>query len=302
MPNRNVQSLPLLGAFDAIMTRGSITGAAEALSVTQSAVSKQLAQLREWLGDELFVRTSEGMEPTPHALGLREQVRSILDQAAELTSAVVMPPREFTGRFVLSAGDEVLARFLPRLVDRLDREAPRLRLVTLPLARDYRVRQLETGQVHLVVAVNWNAPELLMQRRLGSDDFVCVLHEKHPLARGNLTLKRYTDATHVLVAPFGGEKGVVDIELERLGKERRVCASVSGFHMVDGDLLGTSRLATLPSHVAQAVARKGPFVIKRVPLKLPPSEYHALWHPRFSSDPRLRWMLDAVTVGFGGSR
>ncbi len=298
MSNRNIRNLPLLEAFDAIMARGSIIGAAEAMNVTQSAVSKQLAQLRGWLSDELFVRTSHGMQPTSHALELREHVQSILRHAAALTSDEVTPPIEFTGKFVLSATDEMLTRLVPKLVDRLATEAPGMRLVTLPLVKDYLVRQLEAGQVHLVVAVNWHAPELLKQKRLGSDPFVCVMHKDHPLAGGNMTLKRFAEATHVLVAPLGGEKGVVDVALEREGLKRHVCASVSAFSMINEDLLGIARIVTLPSKVARHMAENGPYVIKRVPLDLPRTDYYALWHSRFSSEPRLRWMLDAVTELF----
>ena len=294
----NLKRLPLLQAFDAIMTRGSLVAAAESMHVTQSAVSKQLAQLRDWLNDELFVRTSDGMQPTPRALALRERVQSILDQAAELVSDGPPPPSEFTGQFVMSATDEILERIVPTLVNRLADEAPRLRLATLPVARDYSVRQLEAGQVNLLVAVNWHAPEPLKQRKLGSDRFVCVMHRKHPLASGNLTLKRYAGATHVLVAPLGHQRGVVDLELQRLGMQRHVCASVSAFHLVTEALLGKTRIATLPSRVADEMARSGPFVTKRVPLSLPTSDYFALWHPRYTAEPRLRWMLDAVTRAF----
>ncbi|MEM9623005.1 MAG: LysR family transcriptional regulator [Pseudomonadota bacterium] len=298
MKERNIRNLPLLEAFEAIMMRGSISGAAESMYVTQSAVSKQLNQLREWFGDELFVRTSKGMQPTPRALELRQAVQDLLTQARALFPEDVAKPQEFVGKFVLGATDEILARVVPPLVDRLAREAPDLRLTTLPVARDYLLDQLESGQVNLVVAVNWNAPELLKQRRLGSDPFVCVMHEQHPLAGGNLTLRRYADATHILVAPLGNDKGVVDLELEKHGLQRRICVSVSAFHMVDQQLLGTSRIATLPSRVAQQLTRGSPYITKRVPLALPETVYFALWHQRFSAEPRLRWMLAAISELF----
>ncbi|MEM7280060.1 MAG: LysR family transcriptional regulator [Pseudomonadota bacterium] len=298
MSNRNIRNLPLLEAFEAILTRGSIIGAAEAMNVTQSAVSKQLSQLRGWLDDELFVRTSEGMQPTPRALELRDGIHVILEQANNLTTEDVTPPKEFTGKFVLSATDDILTRLSSSLVTRISEKAPQLRLVTLPLRKDYYVRQLEAGQVNLVVAINWQAPDLLKQKRLGSDHFVCVMHQDHALAKRNMTLKRYVEATHVLAAPLGNEKGVVDLELEKLNLERRVCASVSAFNMIDDELLGTSRIATVPSRVAKNLARKYPYVTKRVPIGLPKSHYYALWHPRFSADSRLRWMLDCVSELF----
>ena len=294
MSIRNLKRLPLLEAFDAIMTRGSIVAAAEAMNVTQSAVSKQLAQLREWLDDELFVRTSDGMQPTPRALAMRERVEGILAQAADLASEGHVSPAEFTGEFVLSATDEVLHRIVPPLVNRLSEEAPHLRLIALPLARDYSAQHLESGRVNLLVAVNWHAPEQLMQKKLGTDKFVCIMHKDHALADGNLTLKRYAAATHVLVAPLGYKEGVVDVELQQRGMQRRVCASVPVFGMVTEALLGKDRICTLPSRVADRLVACGPFVRKPVPISLPVTDYYALWHPRFSADPRLRWMLSAV--------
>ncbi|MDJ0758249.1 MAG: LysR family transcriptional regulator [Woeseiaceae bacterium] len=301
MSSRNLKRLPLLEAFDAIMTRGSLVAAADAMNVTQSAVSKQLAQLREWLGDDLFVRTSDGMQPTPRALALRERIESLLEQAASLAREGSIQPADFTGEFVLSATDEVLDRLVPDLVGRLADEAPQLRLITIPIARDYSARQLEAGQVNLLVAVNWHAPDQLKQKRLGSDSFVCLMREDNPLADRNLTLKRYIDATHVLVAPLGYAEGVVDVELKQMGVERHVCASVPAFSMINESVLGGSRITTIPSRVAQRLADNGPFVVKRAPLKLPSTDYYALWHPRFTADPRLRWMLELVTASFGDS-
>ncbi|MEM9388604.1 MAG: LysR family transcriptional regulator [Pseudomonadota bacterium] len=298
MSIKNFKRLPLLEAFDAIMTRGSLVAAADAMQVTQSAVSKQLAQLREWFDDELFVRTSDGMQPTPRALALREQVEAILAQAAALVAQAPISPADFTGSFVISATDEVLMRLVSPLVSRLAYQAPRMRLITVPLARDYSVRELEAGQINLLVGVNWHAPDTLKLRKLATDPFVCVMRADNPLAGGNLTLRRYAKATHVLVAPLGYRKGVVDIELERLGMERHVCASVPAFSMIDAQLLGDTRITTVPSRVATRLAQAGTFVVKQVPLQLPATDYYALWHPRFSADPRMRWMLQEVADAF----
>ncbi len=301
MRKKNIKNLPLLEAFDAIMTRGSISHAAEFMNVTQSAVSKQLGQLRDWLDDELFVRTSDGMQPTPRAIAMHPQVQAILEQASGLTEPQNPGPRSFAGKFVLSTTDELVDRVVPLLVNQIAVEAPRLRLVTLPLVRDYLVRQLEAGQVNLVVAVNWQAPDLLKLKKLGSDPFVCVMHKNNALARGNMTVKRYASATHVLVAPLGGELGVVDLELAKLGLERHICASVSAFNMINENLLGTERITTVPSRVAKRLVESGPYVTKRVPVTLPPTNYYALWHPRFNAEPRLRWILEAVQQAFSDS-
>ena len=300
MSNWNLGNLRLLATFDAIMTRGSVGSAADAMNVTQSAVSKQLAQLRDWLGDDLFVRTSEGMSPTPRALAIRERVGSILDQAESLVTESTPTPSEFSGRFVLSGTDQLLHRLAPVLIERLAREAPRLQLAMLPLERDYHTRQLESGAVNLVIAINWRAPELLKQKLLGHDRFVCAMHRDHPLAGSRLTLKRYLSADHILVSPLGSEKGVVDIELDRRGLTRNVVASVPAFSMINAELLGKSRIVAVPTQVAKALEVSDELVVKEIPLPLPVSDYYALWHPRFSAEPRFRYLLTLIEEVFAG--
>jgi DNA-binding transcriptional LysR family regulator len=59
--------LNLLKAFDALMTEGRVTLAAEKIGLTQPALSNALNRLRHLFDDRLFVRTPEGMKPTARA-------------------------------------------------------------------------------------------------------------------------------------------------------------------------------------------------------------------------------------------
>ncbi|HWW69092.1 MAG TPA: LysR family transcriptional regulator, partial [Duganella sp.] len=72
--------LNLLVVFHEVFRERQISSAAKKLKVTQSAVSNALARLRRSVGDELFVRTTEGMQPTPYAERMSEQVAAALAQ------------------------------------------------------------------------------------------------------------------------------------------------------------------------------------------------------------------------------
>ena len=76
MTNQNTSNIRLqeLMVFHAILSNGSITSAAEALGVTQSSVSKQLRNLRQYFGDDLFVRSGYGMAATNKALSIAPQI------------------------------------------------------------------------------------------------------------------------------------------------------------------------------------------------------------------------------------
>ena len=76
--------LNLLMALDALLTEGSVTGAAERLQLSVPAMSRTLDRIRKMLGDPLFVRAGRGLVPTPRAEQLREPVHLLIAQAQQL--------------------------------------------------------------------------------------------------------------------------------------------------------------------------------------------------------------------------
>ena len=78
--------LNLLVHLDALLTERSVTRAAARVGIGQSAMSHNLARLRELFGDELLTRCSDGMRLTPRAVALVEPVRTMLAQVEVLVS------------------------------------------------------------------------------------------------------------------------------------------------------------------------------------------------------------------------
>src|ERR1700721_4613676 len=76
----NAFDLNLLVIFDAIMQAKTLTRAGQRLGMSQPAVSHALARLRHMLKDDLFVRTPEGMLPTPRAERMAGPVRAALQE------------------------------------------------------------------------------------------------------------------------------------------------------------------------------------------------------------------------------
>jgi len=66
--------LNLLVVFNQMLMERKVSGAAQKLGLTQPAVSNALNRLRKLLGDDLFLRTTRGMEPTPYARQLAEPI------------------------------------------------------------------------------------------------------------------------------------------------------------------------------------------------------------------------------------
>ena len=124
--SRDLPPLNALKAFEATARLNSVSKAAESLSVTHGAVSRQLKLLEEHLGIALFVKQGRGLKLTDAGSRLRDASAEAFERlrlvCAELSQAQAQAP------FVLGCSGSLLARwFIPRL-GRLNNDLPDLRL------------------------------------------------------------------------------------------------------------------------------------------------------------------------------
>jgi DNA-binding transcriptional LysR family regulator len=292
MTKKNTFDLRLqeLMVFHAILSNGSITAAAEALGVTQSSVSKQLKNLRECFGDELFVRSGRGMAATSKALAIAPQVSDLINSFEALSGEIEFDPWEIERDFVISTTDEIQHFLLSKLVSRITAESPKSRIIFKALDRDYAAKQLESGSVDLAITLNWHVPEHLMQKRLFSDDFVVLHREGHPLQGKKLTLKRYLSAAHMMVSPLGNVFGPIDEILNSYGQRRFVSLAVPYFMQVADALLDSDMLLTLQRRACEDLVSKHALAISELPLRTRPINYYLFWHKRYDKDSTNQWL------------
>lgn len=125
--------LNLMVALDALLTEGSVGGAAERLHLSSPAMSRTLARIRKALGDPVLVRSGRAMAPTPRALALRAEVREIVERAqAVFTPVGELEPATLQRTFTLLADDALLTLIGMRLLERLRQEAPGVCLRLIP--------------------------------------------------------------------------------------------------------------------------------------------------------------------------
>jgi LysR family transcriptional regulator, glycine cleavage system transcriptional activator len=131
MARARLPPLNAIKAFEAAARLGSFTRAAEELSVTHGAVSRQIRLLEEWLGTSLFIRTSRNAVPTRAGRELLAEAGPALDRLAG-ASLRVQSGGKASGVLHISALPTFAMRWLiPRLPE-LQREHPALetRIVT----------------------------------------------------------------------------------------------------------------------------------------------------------------------------
>jgi DNA-binding transcriptional LysR family regulator len=305
--NPNRIDLNLLKVFDAILQTRSVTIAASNLGLTQSAVSNALNRLRDALGDPLFVRTSEGMMPTPRAEMIAApihegfgMIRSCLEQH------LGFDPERADRTFKIFMSDVGQMVLLPRLLELLASEAPQISIHTVQTP-PFRLREaaMESGDVDLAVGYFRDFEGPFRCQSLFSEDFVCLVRADHPHIRGSLTLEQFLATDQLVFLPAGGghsyqEEFVENVFQER-GLRRRVTVRVSHFLGLWSIIADSDLLVTIPRRLAKACAAMAALQILETPVPLPSFQVTQYWHERYHHDPANKWLRSRFAELYGAA-
>jgi DNA-binding transcriptional LysR family regulator len=284
--------LNLLLVFDRMLAEKRVSAVAESLGLSQPAISNALARLRRAFGDELFLRTARGMEPTPFALQLAEPVAYAMGTLHEaLNQQTVFDPATSTRSFTLAMTDIGEIYFAPVLMEVLSRAAPG---VTISTVRNTAVNlrdAMEAGQVDIAIGLLPQLKASIFQRRLFRQRYVCLFGATHALAaKPKLTLKDFCAAEHLLIKAAGTGHGQVDELMATQGIARRIRLTVPHFVAIGHILRSTPMIATVPERLAQSIAEPFGLVWRTHPVALPQIAINAFWHARFHRDPGNQWL------------
>lgn len=280
--------LNLLKALDALLDEGSVTRAAQRLSLTQPAVSGMLTRLRDYFGDPLFVRTSHGMVPTLRASELSVPVKQILTDIAILLKPMQFDPMTAELTYTLVATDYALKAVVVPLIAALKQHAPRIRIAVRSVDSERMYQQLSRGEVDLALVTPQTTPDDLHGRALYQEEYVCVARSHHPLAAASeMTLEQFCEQEHILVSTEGRFMGVTDEALAELSLTRRVGVSVNSFLVIPDILRSTDMIAVVPGRM---VPVDSDLAIIPLPLNVPGFTKSMAWHERTHRDPAHRWI------------
>lgn len=180
--------LNLLVALEALLEERSVSKAAERLYITQSAMSKTLSRLRDLFDDELFIRKAAGMVPTPRAEQLAVNLPHVLRAVQQMIEPEEFDPASYQGEMNIVVQGHMGVWFLPALLSRLSRSAPKLRVSALSRADD-AFEQLAAGSVDLMLQIErQHYPKDLDLTTLAFAKPVILARKGHPLAKGSFSM------------------------------------------------------------------------------------------------------------------
>ncbi len=286
--------LNLLLVFEAVMQERSVTRAAQRLSVSQSTISHALNRLRLALKDELFIRGSGEMRPTPRAIALSNAVIPTLTHIRAALAPTDFNPAKAAHTFQIAMTDYVATLHLEALVNIVRSRAPNIDLRIKLNVMQSAWSMLDKKEADLVVGMIDQPPDRFASELLYEDSVVVVMSPRNPLGRHPLTLENYAAGKHVYI-PVDGiiptHMGRIDRVLELKGLARRHVLTVSQFALAPPIIFETDYIMSIPRRVGEMCRTRYKLRVVDCPVELPLQPTRVIWHPQLGNDAANRWMI-----------
>ncbi|MEP5768252.1 LysR family transcriptional regulator [Nisaea sp.] len=287
--------LNLLVAFDALMRERNVTRAARAIGLSQPAFSNALTRLRERLGDELFIRTPDGMRPTAWALELSGPITTALSDIQTALDGASFDPANATRLFTIAAPDYATITLFPKLLHRISKEAPGITLQAITPSLHYG-EYLDSQRADVALLAWPDSPERFVSEPLFTEDWVCAMRLGHPMVGKKPTLDRYASVDHLLVSSTDARRNWVDEALAERGCTRRVTCTMPTYGGAALILETTDLVITCPGSVGRLFGNRLGMSVSSCPLETPKSmrSFHMVWHARLGNHPAQKWLRDLL--------
>lgn len=286
--------LRLLTSLEALLETRSVSQAADRLGVSQPAMSRTLARLRDQLGDPLLVRSRGGMVPTPRAEALAGPLRRWLTQGEDLLRPDAFTPGRLDRTFRVASTDFGILSVVKPAVRRITETAPAACLQISALS-SASLKHLADGRLDLVIIGYPPQGAGVLSRRLFTERRLGLVREGHPVVGGEIGIDAFFEWPHV--TPLVGEGFADPLEYapDHL-RRRRVAISAPSFSSVPDLVAESDALAVLPARAALHFAALYGLHTFEPPVDLPAFGYFMAWHQRSTDDAATQWLIEEIAA------
>lgn len=285
-----------LRILQALLRERNVSRVASQVGLTQQAISDQLRKLRDIFDDRLFLRRSNGLVPTPLAEDLGVKIENILTDLEGLLDPPAFNPAKVSATYAIAATDYAQQIVLPRLLSKIRKLAPGLKIIIRDFEIDNLHELMVTSRINLALTFPDYIPSSYPYFTLFNEHHICIASKKSPLAKRKLSLADIASHPQIIASPSRPNfRGSIDAWFEEAGLMRNVVISAPCFSVVPRYIETTDAIAFLPSRTL--------LNDKLTKLDLNESlidfEVIAAWHPRSSQDPLHNWITDLLKEEYG---
>ena len=303
--------LNLLRLFIYIFELKNLTHTAEALHLSQSAISHALGRLRQALGDELFYREKGELHPTLYAKRLYPTVKQSFENLEQIFQTNHLLSEDKLGEMAqqsfatltIAMHDEIELIVFNKLVSQIHQVLPNCQITSSRLNRSELAHELKVGQLDFAIDVARVVDSKIVHQPLLRDEFVLVLYAPNFAAElanePTITQAQYFASQHITVSSRRLGLSIEDSLLSKAGWQRqskiRCQHYATAFQLLKQDKL----LLTLPRQLATTfLPHAQGWQILDLPIALTHIELHGYWHQQQQADPLYGWLRQQIFSAF----
>ncbi len=292
MKNTDLNLIPI---FVAIFEEQNLSKAAVRLDISQPAVSKALARLRDIYDEPLFHRSPSGVEPTSFAVDIYPAMLTAFKNFTSTLSAssefeVKVSNRIFSIACVSVASYELM----PQLLKQIRQHAPNISLEVHPLFTEDYESDLRLQRYDLIIDMAPRGWTPLKVEPIFSERLMVVCCANHPRIADACSVAQFLAEEHVVVSRWHARKSLMSAEDIADLAQRKIVYRASGALEMLPVIHGSEYIGMLPESTINAFA--GTYNIKAVSLPFEHDVYDlcAIWHPSRSSESAHQWLRNQL--------
>lgn len=173
----------VLRYFLAVAREESISGAAEALHISQPTLSRQLMDMEEEFGKKLFIRGNRRITLTEDGMLLRQRAEEILELVDKTEAEITADDEEISGDVYIGAGETEVMRYIAKIAKEIQNDYPNIRYHIFSGNAESVTERLDKGLIDfgLLLDANDNTKYEYIELPT-SDHFGLLMRKDSPLA------------------------------------------------------------------------------------------------------------------------
>lgn len=289
-------NLNLLRALAVLLETRNVSQSAERLHLTQSAMSRQLSQLRDYFDDPLLIREGNDYLLSARARLLSPRVQQILVAIGGLKDDEGFDPQACQRRFRFACTDYVAQLIFPEVLNMLQQKAPHVDIV-YQLWQPQWLNQMAQLPLDFASTMTRSVPENIRSICMGQDRSVCLMRSQHPLVSEKAPgLKALLKYSFVHLNSGGDKDSFFDKVLADRKLKRRILFEVPFFSAAFQVVSQSDTLLIVPEHIARNAGRYYDLSYCPLPIESPENHYHFCWHDIHDADPAHQWIRECIAA------
>ncbi|HAS8192340.1 TPA: LysR family transcriptional regulator [Vibrio vulnificus] len=292
MKNTDLNLIPI---FVAIFEEQNLSKAAARLDISQPAVSKALARLRDIYDEPLFHRSPSGVEPTSFAVDIYPAMLTAFKNFTSTLSASSEFEAKVSNRiFSIACVSVASYELMPQLLKQIRQHAPNISLEVHPLFTEDYESDLRLQRYDLIIDMAPRGWTTLKVEPIFSERLMVVCCADHPRIADACTVAQFLAEEHVVVSRWHARKSLMSAEDIADLAQRKIVYRASGALEMLPVIHGSEYIGMLPESTINAFA--GTYNIKAVSLPFEHDVYDlcAIWHPSRSSESAHQWLRNQL--------